>query len=65
MSKNLAHPETFPAIFDDVEFKWPFKKPQAIEYFWSQFRVILNGQEPLFRESESTLKLFEMTLSNS
>jgi hypothetical protein len=33
ISKNVSHPETFSVIFDGLEFKWAFKKPQIVEDF--------------------------------
>jgi hypothetical protein len=39
--KDITHRETFSEIFEGLEFKSPFKKPQMIEDFWSSFKGIL------------------------
>jgi hypothetical protein len=50
MSKNIAHPETVLEIFEGLEFRQPFKKPQVVENFWSQLimREMIFGQEIVY-----------------
>jgi hypothetical protein len=37
MSKKYRPPGNFSDIFEGLEFKSPFKKPQVVEYFWPLF----------------------------
>jgi hypothetical protein len=43
MSKNFAHPKTLPEIFEDLEFKRPFKKPQVVEDFGHSLQIVGRG----------------------
>jgi hypothetical protein len=47
VKNNLAHSETFSEILEGLEFESPFKKPQVVEDFWSQFTLSFKSERPL------------------